>query len=63
MTGWVRDLWEATKPFASDGVYVNALDADRPARDAYTDDVWERLVTVKRRYDPDGAFEASGIRA
>jgi FAD/FMN-containing dehydrogenase len=63
VTGWVRDVWEATKPFASDGVYVNALDAGRPARDAYADSVWERLVDVKRRYDPDGVFEASGIRA
>jgi FAD/FMN-containing dehydrogenase len=63
VTGWVRDVWEATKPFASDGVYVNALDAGRPARDAYADGVWERLVDVKRRYDPDGVFEASGIRA
>ena len=31
-------------PFASGGVYVNALDAGRPVRDAYADDVWERLV-------------------
>ena len=42
------------------GVYVNALDAGRPVRDAYADDVWERLVAVKRRYDPDGVFAATG---
>ena len=62
VTAWVRDLWDATAPFATGGVYVNALDAGRPARDAYAGDVWERLVDVKRRYDPDGVFEASGIR-
>ena len=53
----------ATAPFASGGVYVNALDLGRSVREAYTDDVWERLVEVKRRYDPDGVFNAHGIRA
>jgi len=58
---WVRRVWEDTAPFATGGVYVNALDAGRPVRDAYADEVWERLVAVKRRYDPDGAFEGNGI--
>ena len=58
---WVRDAWEATKPFASGGVYVNALNPERPVRDAYADDVWDRLVAVKRRYDPEGAFNGNGI--
>ena len=58
---WVRDTWEATKPFAADGVYVNALNAERPVRDAYADDVWDRLLAVKRRYDPEGAFAGNGI--
>jgi hypothetical protein len=43
-------------------VYVNALDEGRPVRDAYADDVWARLVAVKRRYDPEGRFDAHGIR-
>jgi hypothetical protein len=60
--GWVRDVWEDTAPFATGGVYVNALDAERPVRDAYADEIWHRLVAVKRRYDPDGAFEGNGIR-
>jgi FAD/FMN-containing dehydrogenase len=60
--GWVRRLWEDTAPFASRGVYVNALDLDRPVRDAYADEIWDRLVEVKRRYDPDGMFAGNGIR-
>ena len=32
-----------------------------PVREAYADDVWERLVAVKRRYDPDGVFAGNGI--
>jgi hypothetical protein len=59
---WVRRTWEATAPFATGGVYVNALDPGRSVRDAYADDVWERLVAVKRRYDPDGVFDGNGIR-
>ena len=59
---WVRRVWEDTAPFATAGVYVNALNAERSVRDAYADEVWERLVAVKRRYDPDGVFDANGIR-
>jgi FAD/FMN-containing dehydrogenase len=59
---WVRRVFDATAPFASAGVYVNALDEGRSVRDAYTDEIWARLVAVKRRYDPDGAFDAHGIR-
>ena len=61
VTAWVRELWEATERFATGGVYVNALDRERPVRDAYADEVWERLVAVKRRYDPDGVFAGNGI--
>jgi FAD/FMN-containing dehydrogenase len=58
---WVRRTWEATRPFATDGVYVNALDPDRSVEDAYAEDVWERLVEIKRRYDPDGVLAGNGI--
>jgi FAD/FMN-containing dehydrogenase len=55
-------MFDATAPFATGGVYVNALDEGRSVRDAYADDIWERLVGVKRRYDPDGVFDGNGIR-
>ena len=60
-TEWVRRTFKATEPFATGGVYVNALDLGRSVREAYADDVWERLVAVKRRYDPHGVFNAHGI--
>ncbi|MBM3677677.1 MAG: FAD-binding oxidoreductase [Actinobacteria bacterium] len=62
VTAWVRALWKELEPYSTGGVYVNALDAERSVREAYADDVWLRLVDVKRRYDPDGAFAGSGIR-
>jgi FAD/FMN-containing dehydrogenase len=60
-TEWVRRMWDAAAPFATDGVYVNALDADRPVREAYAEDVWNRLVAVKRRYDPEGVLAGNGV--
>jgi FAD/FMN-containing dehydrogenase len=60
-TEWVRRIWEDTSPFGRDGVYVNALDSGRSVRDAYAEGIWERLVEVKRRYDPDGVFAGNGI--
>ena len=59
---WVRRVWHATQPFAGPGVYVNALDGERPVRDANADEIWHRLLDVKRRYDPDGIFDGNGIR-
>ncbi len=58
---WVRRIWEDAAPYATGGTYVNALDADRPIRDAYARDVYDRLVAVKKRYDPDGVFRGNGI--
>jgi hypothetical protein len=58
----VRGVWEDTAPFASGGVCVNALNAERPVGDACAGEVWDRLVAVKRRYDPDGVFDGNGMR-
>jgi FAD/FMN-containing dehydrogenase len=58
---WVRRVWDHTAAYARDGVYVNALDSGRPVREAYADGIWERLVEIKRRYDPDGVFAGNGI--
>jgi len=54
---WASDLHKATEPF-SQGVYVNFLSnegADR-VKQAYTPDVWSRLVECKRKWDPENLF-------
>jgi FAD/FMN-containing dehydrogenase len=61
VTDWVRRVWDDTSRLATGGVYVNALNSERSVRDAYADGIWERLVAVKRRYDPDGALAGNGI--
>ena len=58
--GWTRDTFEALRPFTRTGHYVNYLSADDAGlvRDAYTTN-WERLVDVKRRYDPNNIFKGN----
>jgi FAD/FMN-containing dehydrogenase len=54
---WVRDTFAELGPFMADQVYVNYMnvdDSDR-VRAAYGPN-WERLVTLKGRYDPDNVF-------
>jgi FAD/FMN-containing dehydrogenase len=54
---WVRNTFELIQPYTADAVYVNYLDADETDRvgTAYGPN-WERLVALKRRWDPDNAF-------
>lgn len=57
---WAREFHKATEPF-SQGVYVNFLSdegSDR-VKQAYTEDVWNRLVEVKRKWDPDNLFRVN----
>ena len=56
-TAWVRDYWEAIHPHSEPGGYVNFMagdDQDR-IRDNYRGN-YNRLVEVKRRYDPENLF-------
>jgi len=58
--GWARDFFEATKPFASAGVYVNFMTADEGDRipAAYGSN-YRRLAEIKAKYDPDNLFRAN----
>ncbi len=54
---WARDFHQATEPFAQ-GVYVNFLsdEGEDRVKDAYTTETWDRLVQVKKIYDPTNLF-------
>jgi FAD/FMN-containing dehydrogenase len=55
---WTRDLFRAVQPELSAGVYVNFLDQDDGAdrvRAAYGEN-YDRLVALKRKYDPTNFF-------
>jgi FAD/FMN-containing dehydrogenase len=54
---WAREFFKATAPYASAGAYVNfmtAEEADRVAA-AYGSN-YNRLVEIKKRYDPENLF-------
>jgi FAD/FMN-containing dehydrogenase len=54
---WVRDYYEATAPLSEDGGYVNFMAGDDQGRiQANYRGNYQRLVEVKRRYDPDNLF-------
>ena len=53
---WVNDFREAMPP--GRGAYVNFVTDEGPerVREAYPDPAWDRLVALKRRYDPTNLF-------
>jgi FAD/FMN-containing dehydrogenase len=54
---WARETFESLRPHLSERRYTNFLSADDAGsvRQAFGEN-HERLVTVKRRYDPDNLF-------
>jgi FAD/FMN-containing dehydrogenase len=55
---WTRSLFEGMKPFSEGKVYVNFLmdEGQDRVRAAYGPEKYERLLALKRRYDPDNVF-------
>lgn len=54
---WTRAFWSEIEPYATGGVYVNHIAADEPGRvHAAFGSNYDRLLTVKNRYDPTNLF-------
>jgi hypothetical protein len=55
---WARDYYDALRPHGLGGSYVNFLQGDEAQGEleASYGDNWDRLVEIKRRYDPDNLF-------
>ena len=55
---WARDFYDAMQPHARDRVYVNFLGEEGPdrVRQAYGTEKYDRLVALKRKYDPTNFF-------
>ena len=57
---WVRDYYDATAPHSEQGGYVNFMSGDDQDRiKANYRGNYERLVEVKRRYDPGNLFHVN----
>ena len=55
--GWAREFFEASAPYASAGAYVNFMTAEESDRVAAAYGAnYDRLVQIKKRYDPDNIF-------
>jgi len=55
---WARRLWSALKPYHTDTVYVNFLmdEGKDRVRQAYGAERYDRLKSLKRKYDPENLF-------
>jgi FAD/FMN-containing dehydrogenase len=63
MTAWARAYWEALHPHSSGGAYVNMMMEARDegidrVRASYGDN-YDRLATIKAKYDPDNLFRVN----
>jgi FAD/FMN-containing dehydrogenase len=60
ITAWTKDYWAAVHPYSMGGAYVNFMmeeGADR-IKATYRDN-YQRLVAVKRQYDPTNFFHVN----
>jgi hypothetical protein len=55
---WTRELYAAMRPSLHTGIYVNGLGADsaQEIRSGYRPGTYDRLVALKRKYDPTNFF-------
>jgi FAD/FMN-containing dehydrogenase len=56
---WSRGVFDAMAPYCTGGVYVNFISREEGAgliREAYGAAVHQRLLAIKRKWDPDNAF-------
>jgi FAD/FMN-containing dehydrogenase len=60
IVSWARAYYEATHPFGTGGAYVNFMMDDEPdrVRASYREN-YDRLVTVKTKYDPKNYFRVN----
>ena len=61
ITDWTKRYWEALHPYSAGGAYVNFLMHDEGSErvKATYGGNYDRLVEVKRRYDPDNLFRVN----
>ena len=58
---WIRDAWERLQPFSTGRTYINFQTADEDEeriRATYGAN-FDRLVEIKKKYDPDNLFRAN----
>ena len=60
ITDWCKEYWEALHPYSAGGAYVNFMMEEGKDRiQATYRDNYDRLVRIKRKYDPDNFFRVN----
>ncbi len=60
ITTWCKEYWEALHPFSAGGAYVNfMMDEGQERVQATYRDNYERLVKIKKKYDPENFFRVN----
>jgi FAD/FMN-containing dehydrogenase len=63
--GWARGVWDALRPHATGGVYINfsGFGEEEESLGGATFGIsQQRLAAVRAKYDPDGLFEEASLR-
>jgi hypothetical protein len=57
---WAKGYWEALHPFSAGGAYMNFMmeEGEDRVKASYRDN-YERLVTIKNKYDPTNLFRVN----
>lgn len=60
ITKWAKDYWDATHPYSSGGAYLNFMMDEGVGRvkDSFRDN-YQRLASIKKKYDPDNFFRVN----
>jgi FAD/FMN-containing dehydrogenase len=60
ISAWAKSYWDAVHPHSAGGAYVNFMmeEGDERVRASYRGN-YDRLVQVKRKYDPDNLFRVN----
>jgi FAD/FMN-containing dehydrogenase len=57
---WVKNYWEALHPLSAGGAYVNfMMDEGQERVQATYRDNYDRLLTIKNKYDPTNLFRVN----
>lgn len=60
ITKWCKDYWEALHPYSAGGAYLNfIMDEGQERIKASFKHNYERLVTIKKKYDPNNFFKVN----